>query len=198
MLKKEDRHQLTAIDLFCGCGGFTWGWARAGFTPVACIDHDSSALRTHEMNFGDLPCMVLNRDLERISAREVCRELGLRPHGVAVVIGGPPCQGWSKVGRGKIRSLGKAGRDLISDRRNTLYRRFIETVSYLKPKVCVMENVPGMLSIENRNIAEVVRMNFEEGGYDCTYSLVNARWFGVQRVAAFTYKKGLGTLYKSV
>ena len=110
---------------------------------------------------------------------QLCELLGLKPYGVHVIVGGPPCQGWSKVGRGKIRSLGKAGQDLLLDPRNTLYRRFIELVSYLRPKVCVMENVPGMISIENQNIAQVVKVNFEEARYNCTYSLVNARWFGV-------------------
>lgn len=184
------------LDLFCGAGGFTWGWVRAGFVPVACIDNDSTALRTHEMNFGNLHCAVLNRDLGKTDVRELCELLGLRPHRVLTIVGGPPCQGWSKVGRGKIRSLGKAGRDLISDPRNTLYRRFIETVSYLKPKVCVMENVPGMLSIEDRNVAEVVKKNFEEAGYNSTYSLVNARWFGVpqdrQRLIFIGTRKGSG------
>jgi DNA (cytosine-5)-methyltransferase 1 len=186
----------TFLDLFCGAGGFTWGWVHAGFVPLACLDNDSTALRTHELNFGDLHCPILNRDLGKIGTRELCGLLGLRPHGVLAIVGGPPCQGWSKVGRGKIRSLGKAGRDLISDPRNTLYRRFIELASYLKPKICVMENVPGMLSIESRNIAEVVKVNFEEAGYSCSYSLVNARWFGVpqdrQRLIFIGVKHGSG------
>lgn len=170
---------LRFVDLFCGAGGFTWGWIRAGFKPVACIDNDSVALRSHELNFGNLSYAIVNRDLAKIGVEELCELLGLKPYGVHVIVGGPPCQGWSKVGRGKIRSLGKAGQDLLLDPRNTLYRRFIELVSYLRPKVCVMENVPGMMSIENQNIAQVVEVNFKEARYNCTYSLVNARWFGV-------------------
>jgi DNA (cytosine-5)-methyltransferase 1 len=169
----------TFVDLFCGAGGFTWGWIRAGFIPLACIDNDSAALRTHEMNFGNVHCLTLSTDLGTANVPMLCETMGLSPHRVLVIVGGPPCQGWSKVGRGKIRSLGKAGHDLISDPRNTLYRRFIEMISYLQPRVCLMENVPGMLSIENQNIAEVVKGNFEEAGYSCTYSLVNAQWFGV-------------------
>jgi len=75
--------------------------------------------------------------------------------------------------------LGKAGEDLLADPRNTLYRRFIEMVSHCRPKVCVMENVPGMLSVHKTNIADVVKANFAAIGYSCSYSLVNARWFGV-------------------
>lgn len=171
--------KLNFVDLFCGAGGFTWGWDRAGFSPVACIDNDSNALRTNEKNFGHKRCLNLNLDLGNVETHRIAEQIGIRTNEIMVITGGPPCQGWSKVGRGKIRALGKVGRDLMHDPRNNLYRRYIEIISLLKPKVCVMENVPGMLSMEGRNIAEVVKMNFEEAGYDCTYSLVNARWFGV-------------------
>lgn len=177
MNRKTKAH--TFIDLFCGAGGFTWGWVRAGFTPLAAVDNDSTALRTHEVNFGHTHCRTLHKDLDKTSPRELARIAALKPRAISVIVGGPPCQGWSKVGRGKLRSLGKAGHDLLADPRNTLYRRFIGMVAYFQPAVCVMENVPGMLSIHGMNIADVVRENFKDIGYDCTYSLVNAKWFGV-------------------
>jgi DNA (cytosine-5)-methyltransferase 1 len=167
------------IDLFCGAGGFTWGWVRAGFAPLAAIDNDPAALRTHEANFGHTHCLTLHRDLDRASPDELTKLIGVAPGRIAVVVGGPPCQGWSKVGRGKLRSLGKVGDDLLADPRNTLYRRFIAVVARFQPTVCVMENVPGMLSIHGANIADVVKSNFEDIGYACTYSMVNASWFGV-------------------
>lgn len=147
--------------------------------PLACIDNDSVALRSHEANFGATHCSILNRDLSKTSIKEFTNVLGLKQRCATVIIGGPPCQGWSKVGRGKIRSLKQAGLDLLADPRNMLYRRFIQVVSQLEPAVCVMENVPGMLSIENMNVAEIVKANFEDKGYSCSYSLVNAQWFGV-------------------
>lgn len=167
------------VDAFCGAGGFTWGWSRAGFTPTAGIDDNSAALRTHEANFGSTHCLLLNKDLQTVPVREICRMLGLRRAGVFAVIGGPPCQGWSKVGRGKLRSLKKASIDLLNDPRNKLYRFFIELIDYLKPAVCVMENVPGMLSIQGRNIADVVKANMENAGFQCSYALVDAHWFAV-------------------
>ncbi len=171
--------KLKFIDLFCGAGGFTWGWARSGFDPVACVDNNPIAIKTHELNFSRFNCRTLCQDLGDGGVEDFSISLGQTKGAVDVIIGGPPCQGWSKVGRGKLRSLGKAGMDLLNDPRNKLYRRFIELVRQLAPAVCVMENVPGMLSIENRNIADAVRANFEDAGYRCTYSLVNARWFGV-------------------
>lgn len=167
------------IDLFCGAGGFTWGWVRAGFIPLAAIDNDATALRTHEANFGHTHCLTLHQDLNKMSVSELTELVGVSPGRTSVVIGGPPCQGWSKVGRGKLRSLGKAGKDLLADPRNTLYRRFIGMVAHCRPRICVMENVPGMLSVHRTNIADVVKDNFEAIGYTCTYALVNATWFGV-------------------
>ncbi len=171
--------QPSFIDLFCGAGGFTWGWVRAGFAPLGAVDNDSSALRTHEANFGHTHCRTVHRDLDKTHAKDLAGMLGLKQRGVSIIVGGPPCQGWSKVGRGKLRSLGRLGYDLLADPRNTLYRRFIEMVAYLQPAVCVMENVPGMLSIRGANIADVVKVNFEGIEYACTYSLVNAKSFGV-------------------
>jgi DNA (cytosine-5)-methyltransferase 1 len=166
------------IDLFCGAGGFSWGWTQAGFAPLAAVDYDTAALRTHELNFGG-DYLVLNRNLDLFSPAELAAELGKNIRDVHVIVGGPPCQGWSRVGRGKIRSLRGVASSLLDDPRNSLYRRFLDFVSQLRPRVCVMENVPGMLSVEGVNVASAVVRNFEDVGYRCSYALVNAAWFGV-------------------
>ena len=171
--------RLSFADLFCGAGGFTWGWVRAGFIAVTAIDIDSAALRTHVANFGHLSCRTVRFDLSQIEGEVTAVIPALGRRKIDVVIGGPPCQGWSRVGRGKLRSLGQNEFDIISDPRNSLYRHFINTVKHLRPTVCVMENVPGMLSVNNTNVAEEVRSNFNAIGYDCNYGLVNSKWFGV-------------------
>jgi len=144
------------IELFCGAGGFTWGWDRAGFDLLAALDNDATALRSHELNFSEGHGALLNRDLADFEPEQLAEFLGGRPRHLLAIVGGPPCQGWSKVGRGKIRSLRHAARNLLADPRNRLYRRFLRYVEYFHPALCVMENVPGMLSIERRNIADLV------------------------------------------
>lgn len=173
------KHRQYVIELFCGAGGFTWGWRRGGFHPLVSIDHDPVAARTHELNFGDENCLTLNRDLRSFGPEHLADVVGKRPRGVLAMIGGPPCQGWSRVGRGKMRSLAQRARSLLHDPRNRLYMRFLDFVDYFRPPIVVMENVPGMLSLEGDNRADVVRANFGEIGYRCSVALINARWFGV-------------------
>jgi len=165
------------FDLFSGPGGFTWGWQHAGFVPSVAIDNDALAMRTHELNFPH--SLALHRDLTEFGPRDLLRVLGTRPRKLLAIVGGPPCQGWSKAGRGKLRSLDAAPVSLLRDPRNHLYKRFLDFADFFRPPILVMENVPGMLSIEGRNVADEVQSHFDDIGYRCTYAKVNARVFGV-------------------
>ena len=167
------------VELFCGAGGFTWGCRKAGFALIASIDNDPVATRTHELNFGSSGCLTLNRDLCTFTPEDLGQLIGRRPRNLLAIVGGPPCQGWSKVGRGKMRSLQQRARSLILDPRNRLYGRFLDYVAYFRPPVCIMENVPGMLSIEGENVADAIVANFTSIGYRATFALINARGFGV-------------------
>jgi DNA (cytosine-5)-methyltransferase 1 len=167
------------LDLFAGAGGFTWGWHRAGLTPLAAVEVDVAATRTYELNFRSDRTLVLNRDLEVFGPRDLASVLGKCPTDLLVIAGGPPCQGWSKVGRGKLRSLNDRSHSLLNDPRNRLYKQFIGYVEYFRPPVVVMENVPGMLNLEGRNVADEVVTTYLEIGYKTRYAVVNARWFGV-------------------
>jgi DNA (cytosine-5)-methyltransferase 1 len=172
-------NRTDVIELFAGAGGFTWGWQQAGFETRAAIDFDVAATRTHELNFPQ--SLTLQRDLTTFGPADLTALLGTgrRPKSLLAVVGGPPCQGWSRAGRGKLRSLDAVADSLLTDPRNGLYRRFLEFVDEMRPPVCVMENVPGMLSIEGVNVADSILRHYERIGYQCTVALVNARWFGV-------------------
>jgi len=172
-------HRPAIIDLFSGAGGFTWGWVRAGFTPLASVDNDPASARTHELNFSNDHGLSLNKDLLKFAPEDLADLIGHRPRGLVAIIAGPPCQGWSKVGRGKLRSLRGSEVDLLKDPRNRLYRTVLDFVSYFRPRVCVMENVPGMLSLDGADVADDISSHFRGIGYRCSYALVNARWFGV-------------------
>lgn len=155
------------------------GFRAAGCEIVAGVDVDETAVRTFEQNLGRLqghaPPLVLSGDegnledldLERLASRG-------RPD---VLIGGPPCQGFSRLGRAKLDSLTEEGH--VGDPRNELYRRFLDAAALWRPLAVVMENVPGMLSIGGRNVADDAAAELADRGYQVGYAVLNAVWYGV-------------------
>jgi DNA (cytosine-5)-methyltransferase 1 len=180
----EIRPGPTVLDLFAGAGGFCLGFHRAGFHTVAAVDHDPLAVETLDANFAHLGLHALVRDLATFEPDDL--RCHLHRKGLAasfdVIAGGPPCQGWSQVGRGKLRQLaGYSGRNTASDTdpRNDLYARFVHFVAAFQPAVAVMENVPGMLSHNGRNAADLVQTSLQALGYDTAFALLDAADFGV-------------------
>ncbi len=101
---------------------------------------------------------------------------------VDILIGGPPCQGFSRIGRAKIDSLNDRGfreQGYREDPRNDLYMRFLDAVRIWRPRAVVLENVPGMLSLGGRNVADSVSAELETCGYTVGYSVLNAVLYGV-------------------
>lgn len=121
------------VDLFCGCGGLSWGFQEAGFRSLVAVDIDAAALRTHARNIhGPVWCGPVEqfaRSLER-------GDTTLGP--VDVVTGGPPCQGFSPLGRMSAKGPRRARHSDM----NQLWRDFLRVVELLQPRVFVTENVP--------------------------------------------------------
>lgn len=130
--------RLYFIDLFCGCGGFSLGMERAGLSGVAAIDSNAEAVATFQQNLPQIP-FVLQKKLEEFPPGQLARLMDI-DH-VDVIIGGPPCQGFSKVR--KVDGANN-GRRLVHDDRRLLYREFLRYVEFFRPKVFVMENVLGL------------------------------------------------------
>lgn len=138
----------TFIDLFCGCGGFSLGLLRAGFRCVAALDLDEIATETFRANLAEFrhPKLksagsVITCDIRRLPPEDLAEEIGLER--VDVIVGGPPCQGFSTA-----RQVDGAnhGARLKPDERRYLYQHFLRYVEFFQPKVFVMENVLGMRS----------------------------------------------------
>lgn len=142
--------QLRFIDLFCGCGGFTLGMMRAGFRCLAAIDFNPEAVAAFKANLpkaktvpalsANLPeaCDVLERDLTQFRPEELAKIIGKE---VDVIVGGPPCQGFSTARQG---DGGNHGDRLKADPRRHLYLEFLRYVHFFKPRLFVMENVLGI------------------------------------------------------
>lgn len=136
---------IEAVDLFCGAGGLSLGAARAGFSVKAGVELDSHAIVTHRRNFPNSRHLQL--DVATLSGQQLLEESGVKEGRLTALIGGPPCQGFSSIGR----------RD-PNDVRNGLFGHFMRLVAETKPLFFVAENVPGIAHESN---AEVLRAALE-------------------------------------
>ncbi|MEZ5472139.1 MAG: DNA cytosine methyltransferase [Marinicella sp.] len=163
---------MNVIDLFCGCGGLSQGFIDAGFNIVIGIDNWSDAIETFNYNHKNSKGIVA--DLLNIDPQEIKTKYNIES--VDLIIGGPPCQGFSI-----------AGKRIIDDERNQLYKSFLRFVDYFKPKGFVMENVPNILSMGNGVIKNQILKDFEDIGYNITYDKLLASDFAVpqNRMRAF-------------
>ena len=168
------------LDLFAGAGGFALGAASAGFEVAASVDVDADLLSCHSDNFPAVS--VLLADLLEVSPGEVLAECGRRADEIAGVLGGPPCQGFSRIGR----------RDQ-SDPRNRLVGRFFDYVRHINPPFFIFENVPGILDTSFRDVL-AKGLSQVAGHYRVLGpTLLDASQFGVpttrKRVLVFGFRR---------
>jgi DNA (cytosine-5)-methyltransferase 1 len=165
--------ELTCLDLFSGCGGFSLGVHRAGWQVKASVDFDPKAVDVYTANFANSD-YALCRDLTKYSPADLERETGLRQ--VDMIIGGPPCQGFSQV---RQRDGANNGGRLIDDPRRRLYQQYFEYVDHFKPMLFVMENVLGIRSADGGRYYQAVHTTAREHGYRVIGTVINAWEFGV-------------------
>jgi DNA (cytosine-5)-methyltransferase 1 len=149
----DTSHELTFGDLFSGAGGLSVGFRAANFKKLFSVEINQHASSTIRKNF---PGSVhFEKPIEEITEAEVLEALGGRP--LDVLAGGPPCQGFSVAGSRRI-----------DDPRNKLFLEFCRLVEICQPKFFVMENVPGILTMQHGAVKDAIIQRFEEIGYDGT------------------------------
>jgi DNA (cytosine-5)-methyltransferase 1 len=157
----------TAVDLFSGCGGLTTGLKKARFGVLGAVDNDPTSIATYKANHPEV--RVWRRDITRLSAAAVRRRLGLRPGRLDLLAGCPPCQAFSA-----LRTLN--GGLVVRHKDKDLLFQFLRFVKALKPKVLMVENVPG-LAADKRTVkfcAKLARM-----GYQSEFRVLDAAQYGV-------------------
>ena len=159
------------IDLFSGCGGFSVGFKRAGFEIVKAVEFDKTISESYIYNHPDT--LMINKDIREIDNRDY-----FSPEEADVIIGGPPCQGFSMAGS-RIRN------GFIDDDRNYLFKHYFNIVKLVKPKVFLMENVKGILSMKNGSIFNEISKvfsdpsNFNGDRYYLQHIVVNSKDYGI-------------------
>ena len=179
----RNNNNLNVIDLFSGCGGMSLGFKWAGFNSILATDIDENAIKTFSHNFPNVP--TLNGDLREIKKNKFDKLIGDKQ--VDVVVGGPPCQGFSLAN--------KRRNTIKNDPRNELFYDFVRVVEWYKPKAFVMENVKGLLSMKDSQVIKVIMQSFSDIGYNAMYKVLKASDYGVpqdrERVFIIGYKQDL-------
>jgi DNA (cytosine-5)-methyltransferase 1 len=159
----------TVIDIFAGCGGMSWGLQKEGFRVLCGVDLDEIALSAFANNFPAARSIKAN--IENYSPQDLMRELGLKPEELDCLIGGPPCQGFSKNV--------PASRRFLDDPQNLLVRRFIEFVIHLRPKVFIMENVAEVVNAYDQAYTREIRETLAKYGYEVDVKVLFAPDYGI-------------------
>ena len=164
MGNKKD-YKPTVIDLFCGAGGLSCGFERAGYQILLGIDSDAKALETFELNHNGTRSIC--GDITKIKYENDIKPL-IECKAIDVIIGGPPCQGMSLSGPRKF-----------DDPRNRLYLSYIRLVSEIRPKAFVIENVPGLVSLFGGKIKDRIIEKLQKLGYHIKFKVLSSDDYGV-------------------
>ena len=168
------------IDLFCGCGGFSLGFQQAGFNVRLGIDLWNDAATTYKHNFPT--AVVQNEDIKSMSGKKIIDMLNIPGNEIDVIVGGPPCQGFSVSGKRNE-----------NDPRNALYKSFVQIVRSIQPKVFVMENVPGLVRLFDGKALESIVSDFSVLGHKVTHKIISADTYGVPQQRRRIFLIGVNT-----
>lgn len=161
----------TAVDLFSGAGGLSLGLVNAGFDILFGSDINGACALSHARNFPDIP--FEQADIGKLTGRDILARTGLRKGDLDLLVGGPPCQGFSIIGQRELW-----------DPRNGLFRHFLRIATDLRPRCVVIENVPGLATLSGGAVLGEIGRAFSDAGYrvDCAellaaqYGVPQMRW----------------------
>jgi DNA (cytosine-5)-methyltransferase 1 len=171
----KSQEKFKVIDLFCGCGGLSEGFEDAGFEIVSGNDVDKNMIESFKLNHPN--AKAIGGDISKISSEELLNNN--KKEDIVLVIGGPPCQGFSSVGD---------RRD--DDPRNKLFYEFVRVVKDIRPKMFVLENVTGILTMQKGRVKEIIKEEFERLGYKVKIQILKAEEFGVPQKRRRTFFVG--------
>lgn len=167
LAQEKDTHKYTLVDFFCGAGGLSLGFVQNGFSIELANDIEDVCIETYKYNHPSLPSnKLIQNDIKDIVDnidKYINREID-------VIVGGPPCQGFSSANRQRV----------IDDPRNKLYKYFVKAVEQIAPKFVVMENVKGMLKVADQVVDDFSSLNIKNKYHYITgYQVLNSQNFSV-------------------
>lgn len=172
---KNKNISLNFIDLFSGCGGFSTGLEMAGHKCLLGVDFEKDAIASFKANHKHAETFL--GDIKNLDTKKL-KEL-LKNQKIEMVVGGPPCQGFSTVGKGQADDL-----------RNSLFLEFVRIVKVLNPKIVIFENVTGLLASKNKKTLARVFESFEKLGYSMDARVLSSDEYGVPEIRRRTILVG--------
>jgi DNA (cytosine-5)-methyltransferase 1 len=176
-LATEPNARPRVLDLFSGCGGLSLGFQAAGCEIAAAIEIDEFAAKSHALNFhkgASAEVIDLHATPRDITAdpEDLTAELGLGTSAAAfdIIVGGPPCQAYARVGRAKLREIAAHPQAFKIDPRANLYLRYLYYIERLQPLALLMENVPDIMNYGGHNVAQEIVEALDDLGYTARYS----------------------------
>lgn len=166
----DSKKNLTLIDFFCGAGGLSLGFVEEGFNIKLANDIQDVCIETYKYNHPELPSSkIIQGDIKDL----IDNIENYIDTDIDIVVGGPPCQGFSEANRQRI----------IDDPRNKLYKYYVKAVEKIAPKFVLMENVKGMLNVANQVVEDYEKLKIEKNGktytYNVKYKILNSQNFSV-------------------
>ncbi len=184
------RKQYNVLDLFCGCGGMSWGLAKKGFQIVAGLDIWDIALKTYQYNHKH--AKAVNLDITDADPIEALKNIHVDPNNIDIIIGGPPCQGFSK-------NIPASGR-FLEDPRNQLYKAYLRFVKEIEPEVVIIENVAEIYNAFGGVVRKEIVSTLERWGYKVEVEIIDMSHYGVpqkrRRCFFFASKTGIPSFPK--
>ena len=162
----RDANAPKVISTFAGGGGSLTGYLMAGYDDILAVEWDNNAVETLRLNYPHLD--IYHGDIAKLTVDEVLRRTGLQVGQLDILDGSPPCQGFST-----------AGKRMMDDPRNQLFREYVRLLRGLKPKAFVMENVSGMVKGKMKLVFVEILKELKDSGYKVSARLLNAKYFHV-------------------
>ncbi|MDR2936497.1 MAG: DNA (cytosine-5-)-methyltransferase [Rikenellaceae bacterium] len=175
--KSLQNDRLNVIDLFSGCGGFSYGFESAGYNVVLGVDNEKIALDTFKLNHNNSKILLADLHLDS-TIDEITSEV--RGKTIDVIIAGPPCQGFSLTGTRRK-----------SDNRNKLFYSIFKLAERIKPKAIIIENVPGLATLYNGTAKNEIIKQFKRLGYSCNSQVLYAPEYEVPQIRKRIFFVGL-------
>lgn len=161
---RTNQKSLKFVDLFSGCGGFSYGLEMAGHRCLLGVDFEKDAIKSFKINHPNAE--IFHGDIKQLNKDKLLSLL--RNQTIDMVVGGPPCQGFSTIGKGEARDV-----------RNTLFNEFVRIVQFLNPRIVIFENVTGILAKKNQIILKQIFKSFENLGYIMDARVLSSEEYGV-------------------